>query len=408
MDTFFMTDNKVCVPYKLIMGRLAQYYEANGRRSVSDPSQADTIIVGCCGAFHSMAADGLKLLRQARRHPATLIAFGCLTAIAPEAVAATAPDRIVGSPNWRELADLVPDPAVPLTEVAFTNELRDPSEYRFYDPGRKFLLVQTGCSSDCPHCPHKLGIGAFKSIPLDELLSQMRTLARIGTHTVTVHGNDTGAYGTDGGDVLFPDLVERLLEFPVALHLSQVNADWFYTYRERLLGLLQHPGIKEFQSLIQSSSPRLLELMGRRPVVAELAETLGELRRLRPDLLLRTDLIIGYPTSTPEEDAASVAFAGTYFDEIAVHAFEMFPKTRLAGMHVARHPQAEVDRRAAEAVATLSALPGRVVHRGGQVYATMEACEPAKEHLRCAKRQTECTECDVASRDATTSGNDTV
>ena len=388
MKKFHMADNNVCVPYKVIMGRLHKYYEANGCEHVDDPNQADVIIIGCCGAFHSMTAEAVKLLKKARSHEnAKVVAFGCLNGISPGIVASTDPDLTCSSPDWRKLAELAPSPQTPLEEIAYTNELRDPSEYRHYDPGRKFLLIQTGCSSNCPHCPHKLGIGELDSIPLDELLGQMRSIVDAGAHTVIIHGNDTGSYGTDTGECDFPCLIEKLCEFPVNLHLSQINADWAYEYRHALGSLLMNPKIKEFQVLIQTTSPRLLKIMERRPVVAQLAELLTELRSKRPDILLRTDLILGYPTSTENEDRDSFEFVGEYFDEVAVHGFELFPNSRLATMDVPRHPQAQVDRRVASALEHLLSLPDKVVHRGGQVYSTLENMEEGKENLRNRKQK---------------------
>lgn len=387
MNTFHMTDNNVCVPYKIIMGRLHNFYIANRCRHVDDPKNADVIIVGCCGAFHSMTAEAVKLLKKARKHKDTkVIAFGCLNGISPELVARTRPDRTCPSPDWRELTDLVPDPVIPLESIAYTNELRDPSEYRFYDPSRKYLLIQTGCSSNCPHCPHKLGIGELSSIPMEELLGQMRSIIDAGAKIVTIHGNDTGSYGTDTSDYDFPGLVERLCEFPVTLHLSQINADWAYEYRHELEMLLMREQIKEFQVLIQSSSPRLLKLMERRPVVHELEVFFKKLRTKRRDLFLRTDLIVGYPTSTEEEDRQSVEFAGRFFDEIAVHGFEMFPNSRMASMDIPRPPQELIDRRVDMAMEYLLGLPDKAIHRGGQVYSTMKNMENGKECLRKKKR----------------------
>lgn len=388
MKTFYMTDNNVCVPYKIIMGRLHKYYEANGCRHVSDPANAETIIVGLCGAFHSMTAHAISLLKEARTHrQARVVAFGCLNGIAPEIVANEKPDLTCPSPDWRSLASLVSSPSVLLEDIAFTNELRDPSEYRHYDPGRKFLLIQTGCSSNCPHCPHKLGIGELQSIPLAELMGQMRSIVDAGAHTVTVHGNDTGSYGTDGLDCFFPCLVERLLEFPVNIHLSQINADWAYAYRDELKMLLLNERIKEFQVLIQSSSDRLLTLMQRKPVVRHLEEFLSFVRGKRPDMLLRTDLIVGYPTSTPEEDMESVVFAGKFFDEIAVHGFETFPNAPIANSDIEKHPQKVRDLRVEMALEHLLGLPDKVIHRGGQVYQTMEDMEGTKECLRNKKQE---------------------
>ena len=286
MLTYHITDNNVCVPYKLILGRIHTFYRQTGARPVTDPARADLIVMGCCGAFHQMekaALTQLKALRQNTR--AELVAFGCLVRIAPEKIKALFPDRMIASPNWRELAALVPANGHDLATTTFPNDFVSAKEYRRFDPRRKFLLIQTGCSSACPHCPHKLGIGELESFPVEEIMRQASLGIENGARTLIVHGNDTGAYGTDRGGPTFPDLIESLLELPVNLHLSQISADWAYQYRDNLLLLLQNPKIRELQILIQSTSAKLLGLMGRQPIVQVLEPFFEKARVLRPDIL---------------------------------------------------------------------------------------------------------------------------
>ena len=376
------------MPYKLILGRIHNYYLLNGAKPVSDPKDADLIIMGSCGSFHSMEDAALTKLKELRRHSqARLVAFGCLVRISPEKIAAIHPDRMISSPDWKKLISLIPGNSRTIEETPWPNEFTSVEEYRRFDPLRKFLLIQTGCSSNCPHCPHKLGIGALESLPMDEIMNQASRCVEAGARELIVHGNDTGSYGTDRGGPFYPDLVERLLILPIDLYLSQINADWAYHYQNEFLRLIENPRIKELQILIQSTSKRLLEIMGRRPIVLELETFLARARALRPDILYRTDLIIGYPTSTREEDRRSTEFAGTFFDEIAVHAFEVFPKTPIARMGLALHPKNVIEERLDETLTLLANMSDKVVHRGGQDYACLEKIEPLKESVRNKKCQ---------------------
>lgn len=388
MSFYHITDNNVCVPYKLILGRLHNYFRLNGAQPVLDPVQADLIIMGCCGSFHSMERAALEKLRALRRiKAAELVAFGCLVRISPNKIRALNPDHMISSPAWRKLATLLPAGQKALGATPYPNDFRSTKEYRRYDPRRKFLLIQTGCSSNCPHCPHKLGIGELESLPMEELERQAARCADAGARELIVHGNDTGAYGTDRGGPYYPDLIQRLLTLPIDLYLSQINADWAYQYQTQFLRLIENPKIKELQILIQSTSNRLLTLMERRPVVLKLEPFLAKARALRPDILFRTDLIIGYPTSTPMEDRLSSEFAAAYFDEIAVHAFEVFPQTPMAGMQLEFHSRNVIQARLAETLAFLEDAGDKVIHRGGQDYALLEKIESLKESVRKNKNR---------------------
>jgi tRNA A37 methylthiotransferase MiaB len=126
--------------------------------------------------------------------------------------------------------------------------------------------------------------------------------------------------------------------------------------------------------------------MGRRPVVRELGPYLASLRKERPDLILRTDIIVGFPTATEQEDHETLAFVGSFFDEVAVHGFECFPRTPIAVSGLPFYPDSEVVKRAESSVERLKKAGVPLVHRGGQVYRTLEAIEKPKERMRCDRK----------------------
>ena len=380
MKNYFIKDN-VCTPYKLILGRVNNYLKANGWQNVASAQEADICLIGCCGAFHSLEDEALGLIADAKKTGAEINVFGCLVRISPEKVSALSPHRVFTAPDWEQMESLVKHPVVPLNAVPDVNEFRLKEEYRLYDPGKQFILLQTGCSSNCPFCPHKMGIGGLKSIPSDYVLSQIEQLGK-DVHTICLAGNDTGSYGTDIGTT-YPELLKQILDrFDLPVHLSQVNADWLHVYQEELWPLLTNEKVREFQVLIQSTSGRLLTLMERKPVVAELIPYLRKLRAARKDLLLRTDLIIGYPMSTEEEDHASAEFVSGIFDEVAIHAFERFEHARIEKQGLPFYSSEIINARVDKIVTYLQQFQNVLVHRGGQFIKTLEAIEKPKDDLR--------------------------
>ncbi len=380
---FYIVDN-ACTPYKLILHKTNDFLIANGWSAVGSLSEADVAIVGTCGAFHSLANESLEYIREARGAVEELVVFGCLPNILPEKVREFGPDRIIPSPRWEEFEKLVEDPVISINDAQEANEFRLKEEYRLYDPGKKFVLIQTGCSSDCPYCPHKLGIGELKSRPFDEIVRQVQKLTQAGAHTIILHGNDTGSYGTDIGRT-YPELLREVMKVSPKLHLTQLNADWVYEYREGLYELVMNEKVKDFQVLIQTSSDRLLELMERQPVVKKLKFFLKEVRDNRYDIVFRTDVMIGYPTATEAEETETLKFAAELFDEVAVHGFERFPHTRIEKMGLAFYSQEVIDERVEKALEFFRDYPEILVHRGGQVYQTLVDIEEPKEELRCVK-----------------------
>ena len=93
---------------------------------------------------------------------------------------------------------------------------------------------------------------------------------------------------------------------------------------------------------------------------------------------MRTDIMIGYPTATDEEEFEAIEYVGELFDEVAVHAFEVFRHARIAKNGTEFYPQEEVDRRLDRALRALQRYPDLLIHRGGQVYVVRQAVRRAR------------------------------
>ena len=110
------------------------------------------------------------------------------------------------------------------------------------------------------------------------------------------------------------------------------------------------------------------------------------LQNIRGDMLLRTDILVGYPTSTVAEEKETLSYVFELFDEVAVYGFERFPHTRIERMGLPFYGDEEINRRVQYAVDYLSSKPDILVHRGGQLYHTLTAIERPKEELRIRKQ----------------------
>lgn len=381
MSSFFIKDN-VCTPYKLILSKTSNYLKANGWVEASSVNEADTIIVGACGAFHSLESEAIELIKEAKQANGSLVVFGCLPKVSPESVKRFKPNRIIPASNWEQLEKIIDNPAIPMSEIEESGEFRSEEDYRLYDPGKRFVLLQTGCSSDCPYCPHKLGIGDLKSRNAEDILKQIKALVKENVHTIILTGNDTGSYGTDTNTTTYPDLLKEVLKISPNVHLAQLNADWVYKYQEELYPLLMNKKIRDFQVLIQTVSERVLKIMERGPVVMELKPFLKKIRQARSDIFIRTDIIIGFPTATEEEEMETLEFVAELFDEVAVHGFERFPHARIEKMNLSFYPQDVIDQRVEKALDFFKQYPKLLVHRGGQVYKTLVNIEKPKDDMR--------------------------
>jgi len=132
---------------------------------------------------------------------------------------------------------------------------------------------------------------------------------------------------------------------------------------------------------IQSTSTRLLKMMNRHNHAEEIGSFMHEVRAANRRAVLRTDLIVGWPTETEEERLASLDFAGQHFDEIAAYAIELSPDLPAWKYQDKAFSSEELSQILAQSREYLKAY-NVVVHSGQQDDSSMFTAEEMRKKLR--------------------------
>lgn len=165
---------------------------------------------------------------------------------------------------------------------------------------RVFVKVQDGCEAYCTYCTIPYERGDSRSREIDDVCKEVERLAKNGFHEIVLTGIHLAQYKTNQGKLL-TDLMRALVQ------ISDVK-------RLRLSSLEPHDFPDDFPQLfassdiiqphlhlpIQSGNNNILKKMNRRYTVERYREIVAEIRRLKPDFLLTTDFIVGFPTETEE------------------------------------------------------------------------------------------------------------
>ncbi|MGB2824053.1 MAG: radical SAM protein [Phycisphaerae bacterium] len=370
-----MWQNNMCITYTTVFRRFEDFFRANGCAIRPTAEEADVLVVGACAGFLPQIDEWMEKMRQLTSLAKPIVVYGCLPRIAPQRFAEVAGGVSLHIPPEQPegIARLVPDLRVPWEAVADPCGFRR-EDYRSYDPGKAYLIIQYGCEADCVYCPHKIGMGPHFSRPLSEVAALARSAVADGAHTLFLEGMDSGSWGTDlVPPQTYVELLRALLGIPgdFQIHISQFGANWLLRYGQGLLETFAHPRVTDIKVPIQSMSPRLLKLMGRDPRVEQIGGLLKALRGRKEDLNLRTDLIIGFPTETEAELQRTLEFASEHFDEIACYGFELHPSAPIARMDLALFDDELIERRVERALTFLNLKGGIITHRGGQVPDTL-------------------------------------
>ncbi len=318
-----------CVESLLDLERARAWLMANGWEPV-----AELALLWTCGVDQPQQDRSLARIQAIRASAPVgqrVVVTGCLAAIDPAAVA-RGHDGPSVPPRQLDRLDALIEAEQPL--ASFEAESLDPSfaegfplaSSRFYrgvlhgsesvdrrlgtrlrerwmravawQPTRDmvFLRIASGCQGRCGFCAVKRARGALSSVPPERIWARHRGLLAQGHRRFTLVATDAGAYGLDLGTDLAA-LLEGLLEQPGdwELAIDYLSPDHLLRMRDRLLALAGDPRLRFVCVPVQSGSPAVLAAMRRDYDPDALAETLRELQRRAPWLIIKGIFLLGHP-----------------------------------------------------------------------------------------------------------------
>ncbi len=390
---FFITEDDMCTTQKLNLARVQKWLEANGNSVVDNLADADRLLCMTCNGWSLLEeASYDRIKRYAPEFGERMIVMGCVNDAHPERV-----KEIWSGPTVRTnsrttysfagIEDLFPEFKVKLADIPAQSIFRRKEDYRDYNLSKRFINIAEGCAFNCTFCTHKPGLGNRRSRPIDEILGQIEQCVREDVRVINLMGMETSMWGIEFGSN-YAKLLEAVLDFDESyeVHVAQFNAYGIDRYGEALLPLFQNKRVTDVQTPIQSTSSRLLKMMNRRPHTDRIGPFMRSVREANTRVILRTDLIIGWPSETPEERQASLDFAGQHFDEIALYTIELSPDLP-AWKYKSEAFSEEVlaDIRVSSAAYLGKNYPLVVVHSGQQDDGAMKTAEAKRKALRARK-----------------------
>lgn len=302
--------------------------QRGGYTAVSEPSDAQLIVVNSCTVTLEADHDARKAARRLRRSNPTarMIATGCYAERDPAALRALALfDDVVGHRERERL------PAALLGDDHCSSV---PLSLSFPDPARAFLKVQEGCDLACSYCIIPTVRGRSRSLPIDLIVGQLRQLVAQGVREVGFTGVNIGMWGLD----LTPrqrlvDLVRAILtaELPLRVRLGSLEPR---TVEDELLRTIAGAGDRvaaHLQVPLQSGCDRTLARMHRNYRTAFYRQRIERAKSLVPRICLGADLIVGFPGESTADHESSCRFvADLPLDYLHVFSYSPRPGTPAA------------------------------------------------------------------------------
>lgn len=272
-----------------------------GHILVSNPRHADAIIVNTCGFINPAKEESINTILEMSRYAEKLIVVGCLAQRYEDVLRAEIPeiDAVVPIRDYDRLPGILDELLKSEKPAPAWNSRRTVSGY----PWSAFVKISDGCSNHCTYCAIPLIRGEQSSKVIDEIREETEYLVSNGVREITLIAQDTTKYGLDNyGSLKLGDLI-RTLDQIEDLHWIRILYMYPDEIEEDVLQAMKDSRkvLPYFDIPMQHANNRLLKKMNRRGTKEDALALIRRIRELFPEAVLRTTMIVGFPSETEEE-----------------------------------------------------------------------------------------------------------
>lgn len=321
---------------------------SHGYELTAMPEEADLLLVNTCSIREKAQEKVFSQLGRWRefkeQKPELLIGVGgCVASQEGDGIVRRAPfvDMVFGPQTLHRLPEMIDEvrsQGRPVVDISFPEieKFDCLPEPRATGP-TAFVSVMEGCSKYCSFCVVPYTRGEEISRPVDDVIAEIVTLSMQGVREVNLLGQNVNAYrglmhGGNQADlatliyyVAAIDGIERIrftTSHPVEFTDSLIQA---YAEVPKLANFLHLP--------VQHGSDRILARMKRGHTVVEYKQKIRRLRKVRPDISVSSDFIVGFPGETDADFAATMQLIGEIgFDQSFSFVYSARPGTPAAAL----------------------------------------------------------------------------
>ncbi len=297
--------------------RMADILHPLGYRMTEVAEDADMVILNTCHIREKATEKVFSDLGRMREYKEerkangkkTLIAVaGCVAQAEGELIMDRAPyvDMVFGPQTYHELPEMMiraTGERVISTDLSTDSKFDHlPNEHAAQDGPSAFLSIQEGCDKFCTFCVVPYTRGAEYTRPVKDIIDEARRLRDCGVMEITLLGQNVNAYhglAPNGRPMGLAELIAAVAE------IEGIERIRYTTSHPRDMDdalIDAHGAIEKLMPYmhlpVQSGSDEILKLMNRKHSADHYRDIIARLRRVRPDIALSSDFIVGFPGET--------------------------------------------------------------------------------------------------------------
>ncbi len=302
---------------------LIKQFEANGLSVEHDPSipSVETVIINTCGFIGDAKEESIETIlgfaeAKKRGEIKKLYVMGCLSERYFNQLENELPevDKFYGKFDWQNIISEIG--ASYRRNLMLERSITTPDHYAY-------LKISEGCNRKCSYCAIPIITGKHKSRPLNDLLYEAEKLADKGVKELQIIAQDLSYYGFDINKKLqLPQLVDKLSEIN---GIEWIRLHYFYPAgfpMDILKVMNDNPKVCNYADIaLQHISDNMLKLMRRGVNRSQTYKLIDQMRKVVPDIHLRTTFITGHPGETEKDFRELMQFV----DDVRFERLGVFP-----------------------------------------------------------------------------------
>lgn len=323
--------DKNLVDTEMMLGLLNK----DGHTFTDNEQEAEIILINTCCFINDAKEESVNTILEMAELKKTgqlkaLLVTGCMAQRYKEEIMQEIPevDGILGTSTYDEISNVLAQ-ALKGEHVSCFHDLSALPQVqasRVVTTGGHyaFLKIAEGCDKRCTYCIIPSLRGPYRSVPMERLVSEAKSLAEQGVKELILVAQETTLYGVDlYGKKMLPELLKELAALS-GIYWIRIQYCYPEELTEELIQVIKNEEkVCHYLDIpIQHASDSVLKRMGRRTNQKELKERIARLREEIPDIALRTTLISGFPGETEEDHELLMDFVDEMeFDRLGVFAY---------------------------------------------------------------------------------------
>ncbi len=286
---------------------ISDQFKNKGYIEVSTDELADISIINTCTVTNTADRKSMKTIHHAiRQNPnAIIVVCGCFAQNKKD-IEIEGVDIVLGNQGKSKIVEYVEQFLACQTKI---EDVKDMNHLTFetmtlnnFNKTRAFVKIQDGCNNFCTYCIIPYTRGNVRSKNPKDVLYEVEQLVSNGHKEIVLTGIHTGHYGSEWNHYTFADLLNDLIQIE-GLERIRISSIEITELNDRVLEVFAKSPIlvDHLHIPLQSGSNTVLKRMNRKYDIQYFINKINQIRDIRPNISITTDVITGFPGETEEE-----------------------------------------------------------------------------------------------------------